>query len=351
VSAGPPIALIAVDGGNSKADLALVAPDGSLLSAIRGPTISHQARGGTGPAVAALRGILDEALVRAGVASPSSGLPSGPLARVAVLAVAGADTPRDRRRLRQSFGRMGLAEELVIVTDARGALRAGTDDGIGVAVICGSGSNMFAVGPSGRVAAYPALGEIAGDWGGGGSVGPAGLAAAVRGRDGRGQLTSLERLVPAFFGLVRPIDVTLALYRGRLNEAALRELAPVVFEAASAGDPVARSIVDRQADEIVAMAVAALRRVRALRTAIPVVLAGGIFKATDRAFHERIRAGLAAAAPRAEVRRLTAPPVLGAALLGLDALGLDSLDLGEVAAGRLRAALTEEAIMSFGGPQ
>ncbi len=240
---------------------------------------------------------------------------------------------------------MGLAEKLVIVTDARGALRAGTDDGIGVAVICGSGSNMFAIGPSGRVAAYPALGETAGDWGGGGSVGPAGLAAAVRGRDGRGPRTNLEHLVPAFFGLARPLDVTHALYRGRLDDTRLRELAPVVFEAATAGDPVARSIVDRQADEIVAMAVAALRRVRGLRAALPVVLAGGIFKATDPAFHERIRIGLAGAAPRAEIRRLTVPPVLGSALLGLDELGLGA------AAARLRAGLTEGAIMSLGGPQ
>jgi len=333
---GPPVAVLAVDGGNSKADLALIADDGGLLAAVRGPTISHQARGGTGPAVAALGPILAAALERAGIAPRAH----GPLARIAVLAVAGADTPRDVRLLRRAFGRLGLAERLVVLTDAFGALRAGTDDGIGAVVICGSGSNMLAVGPAGRLAAYPALGEIAGDWGGGGSIGPAGLTAALRGRDGRGPRTILERLVPAQFGLVRPLDVTYALYRGRLRPEALRDLAPIVFQAAAEGDPVARFIIDQQAYEIVAMATAALRRVRALRAAIPVVLAGGIFRASDPAFHARIRAGLAAAAPRAEIRRLDAPPVLGAALLGLDALGL----AGSVAA-RLRATLTEEAIV------
>ena len=39
----PPI--LAVDGGNSKADVALVGIDGTLLAAVRGPTISHQAVG------------------------------------------------------------------------------------------------------------------------------------------------------------------------------------------------------------------------------------------------------------------------------------------------------------------
>ena len=343
------IGVIAVDGGNSKVDLALIAEDGALLGAVRGPTISHQARGSTAGAVAALRATLAAACARAGIkydpdralAQPLSRPIARPLARIAVFSIAGADTRRDIRRLRLAFGRLGIAERLVIKSDAYGPLRAGTDDGIGVVVLCGAGSNMLGIGSNGRVAAYPALGEIAGDWGGGGSIGPAALSAAVRGRDGRGPRTSLEVLVPAHLGYRRPLDVTYALYRGRLTSAAIRELAPVVFEAAGRGDAVARFIVDQQADEVVAMATAALRRISSLRRSIPVVLAGGVFKTTDAAFHERIRAGLAAAAPLAEVRRLTAPPVLGAALLGLDAL--DTATTAAVA--RLRSSLVETAIV------
>jgi len=335
-----PVAVIAVDGGNSKVDLALIADDGSLLAAVRGPTISHQARGGLGSAVASLRVTLAEAMHLAGpsVATPAD----GPIARIAVFSVAGADTPRDVRRLRAGLGRLGIAERLIILSDAYGALRAGTDDGVGAVVVCGSGSNALAIGPRGRVAHFPALGDIAGDWGGGGSLGPAALSAAIRGRDGRGPRTSLERLVPERLGLDRPLDVTYALYAGRLDSDAIRDLAPLVFEAAGAGDAVARSIADHQADEIVAMAVAALRRARALRVAAPVVLAGGIFRTTDGPFHARIRAGLAVAAPRADVRRLTVPPVVGAALLGFDALHLSG-----TAAARLRAALVGEAIVEL----
>ncbi len=337
------IGVIAVDGGNSKVDLALVGEDGGLLAAVRGPTITHQKRGGLAAAVSALRTTVAAAVARAALEVPAS----GPLARIAVFSIAGGDTPRDVRRLHQAFGRLGLAQQLIVVSDAYGPLRAGTEDGIGAVVLCGSGSNMLAIGPTGRVAAYPALGEIAGDWGGGGSLGPTALSAAIRGRDGRGPHTSLEQLVPERLGLARPLDVTYALYRGRLSEAALRELAPLVFEAASAGDVVARFIADQQADEIVAMAVAALRRVRALRAAIPVVLAGGVFRTTDAVFHARIRAGLAAAAPRAEIRLLAAPPVLGAALLGFDALGIGDQDV----LARLRASLVEDAIIIMGDPR
>ena len=49
------------------------------------------------------------------------------------------------------------------------------------------------------------------------------------------------------------------------------------------------------------------------------VLGGGIFDTTDTAFHARVAAGIQAAAPRAVLVRLDAPPVLGAALIGLDA--------------------------------
>ncbi len=154
--------------------------------------------------------------------------------------------------------------------------------------------------------------------------------------------------MPERLGLARPLDVTLALYRGRLSSNAIRDLAPLVFEAAGEGDAVARFIIDQQADEVVVMAVAALRQARALRAAVPVVLAGGIFRTSDASFHARIRVGLAAAAPRAEIRRLDVPPVVGAALLGLDALGLDGLAAARLRATRLRATLVDEAIVRAG---
>ena len=55
--------------------------------------------------------------------------------------------------------------------------------------------------------------------------------------------------------------------------------------------------------------------------AVEVVLGGGIFDTDDTAFHARVAAGVHAAAPRAVLVRLDAPPVLGAALIGLDADG------------------------------
>jgi N-acetylglucosamine kinase-like BadF-type ATPase len=126
--------------------------------------------------------------------------------------------------------------------------------------------------------------------------------------------------VPAHFGLARPRSLSAAMYRGRVASDRHHEIAPLVFEAATQGDEVARAIVDRLADEIVAWAAAAIRRLRLQRRDPDVVLAGGVFQAQDRAFFERIESGIAAVAPAARVSRLAAPPVVGGALLGLDRL-------------------------------
>jgi len=95
-----------------------------------------------------------------------------------------------------------------------------------------------------------------------------------------------------------------------------------VFAAAGDGDAVARSIVDRLADELVAMAVALARRARLTRLPVEVVLAGGVFRATDGPFYERVRAGIQAVVSEARLVHLDVPPVAGPAVEGLDRLGV-----------------------------
>ena len=330
-------AILAVDGGNSKADVALIGADGSLLAAVRGPTISHQ--------VVGLEAGLDNLESSVGEALRLAGLDAKrrPVARLGIHALAGADLASDVRLLDRGLRRRGLTDEVVVLNDAHAALRAGSDRAWGVAVVCGAGINGLGVGPTGRVVRFAGVGEYSGDRGGGGDVGTAALAAAIRGRDGRSPRTSLERLVPAYFGLKRPDDLSNALYFGRLDPDRLRELAPLVFAAAADGDPVARAIVDDLGDEVVAWAVAMIRRLHLTRTDVPVVLSGGIFRATYEPFVARIRSLIQAVAPAARVEPLVAPPVLGAALLGLD-----RLDRGPAARAaaeaRLRKALTFERL-------
>jgi len=306
----PPI--LAVDGGNSKADVALVAADGTLLAAVRGGTISHQAVT-LDAGVERLRGLVTGVLAAA--AEPVD----GPVGQ-AIYCVAGADYPSDIRVLRTAFAATVPAGETLVLNDTFAALRAGTTRPWGMALICGQGINGAAVALDGRRVRFAGVGDISGDWGGGTAIGQAGLGAAVRARDGRGPRTALERTIPAAVGLRRPDDVTRAYYDRRLDESSIGDLAPTVFATAAGGDPVARSIVDRLADELAVMAAALARRTGLTRRDPEVVLAGGIFKTDDAAFHAGLAERIRAAIPDARIVRLAAPPVLGAALIGLDRL-------------------------------
>jgi N-acetylglucosamine kinase-like BadF-type ATPase len=329
-------AVFAVDGGNSKAEALLVTGEGRLLAAIRSGTVSHQ-KLGWARAVAGIEALATNA-------SKLAGTGDRPYAGLGSYSLAGADFPAETRRLRLAIEDLGLTDRVVVRNDTAAALRAGSMRGWGVVLICGHGVNGFAVGPTGRTAGFDALGEFSGDWGGGGGLGEAALAAAVRARDGRGPSTVLRRLVPEHFGLKSTGALARALYRGRITWPELGDLSPVVFAASDGGDEVARGIVDRLADELAAMALALLRRTGQTRLETDLVLAGGVHRAEHPRLIDGLMSQVRAAAPRVTPRVLRAPPVLGSALLGLEDLGLPAADL-EAAERRLRA---EVAAATFG---
>ena len=301
-------AVLAVDGGNSKIDLALVARSGELLALVTGPTISHQQV----PMDVGVKRLVE---LNAGAAREGG---VGPRSTLGVFCVAGADVPADVRALTRAFAASGVADRVSVHNDAFAALRAGAPEGWGVVVICGAGVNAAGVGPDGRTARLAGIGDLTGDWGGGQGIGREALAVAVRSRDRRGPPTVLARRVPERLGVARPIDVARRMYEGTMSQRRLEELAPLVFEVAGEGDPVARSIIDRLADELAAMAVAIARQLRVARRDVDVVLTGGVFRANDRAFYERLEIAVRSSVPQARIHRLRTRPVLGAALIGLD---------------------------------
>src|SRR6185312_5699599 len=232
--------VLAVDGGNSKTDVAILDETGRVLGTHRGPGASFTPDDHD-RSVAALDGSVRAAANDAGI----GGLP---LADAGVFCLAGADLPADDRRILRSLRRLGLVPDPLLRNDTFAVLRAGAPRGWGVAVVCGAGFNATGVGPDGRVVRFPALGPISGDSGGGQEIGIAAVGACVKAGDGRGPRTALERAVPAFYGLRTPRQVMVGLHTGKLDQWQLYELAPTVLGAATEGDAVATAIVERQAD-------------------------------------------------------------------------------------------------------
>lgn len=324
-------AVLAIDGGGSKVDAALLARDGTTLGAIR---IRHADRDSAPPELTGVAAAVEAVRRSAGLATDGEAV-----AGLGVYCLAGADLPADDRRLLRWLGREGWTAEDVLRNDTFAVLRAGTDRTWGVSVVCGYGTNCSGVAPDGRTFRMPAVGEISGDWGGGSDIGTSALWYAVRSEDGRGGPTALRTLVPSHFGMRRPRQVMEALYFGRIAMDRVAELPPVVFRAAANGDAVARSIVDRQADEVVAMAGAGIRKLRMTRMDVHVVLGGGIFRNRFLPFQRRIEEGIGGFASDARITALDTPPVVGAALLGLDRIGASA-----AAKARARATLTHEVL-------
>jgi N-acetylglucosamine kinase-like BadF-type ATPase len=307
-------ALLAVDGGATKTDLALVGADGSLLALERGPLSS--------PHYLGLEGSLDvlaELLDRAGAAA---GVPTddGPVTELGQLLMAGVDLPSEVRDFHDAVGARRWSTKTIVDNDTFAILRAGTEQGWGVAVVCGTGINCVGIAPDGRHARFPALGAITGDWGGGLDVGLAAVSSAARSEDGRGQKTTLEQSVPAYFGLSTPTELAEAIHHGQIAQKRIGELPRVVFVDA-ATDEVAAAIVQRLADEVVALARVALERLYLTHEPVEVLLGGGLLRPGNGKLEAAIESGLREVGDAITVRNTESPPIVGAALLGLDELG------------------------------
>lgn len=306
--------VLAVDGGNSKTDLALVCADGGVAAFIRGPQSSPHHLGVQG-SLNVLERLLEDALAEAGIPNGA-----GPVADVGELYLAGVDTASDEELFGAEARRRRLAASVSVGNDTFAVLRAGTARGWGVAIVCGAGINCAGVAPDGRHARFPALGWVSGDWGGGYDVGIAAVSAAARSEDGRGPKTSLERVVPAYFGYETPSELADGFHRDELSERRAVELAPVVF-AEAPNDAVAAGIVDRLAEEVVCLIRVALERLDMTDAPAEVVLGGGLLQSGDARLIGGIESAIHAIAPNAQVHAPSSPPVVGAALLGLEELG------------------------------
>ena len=308
------VALLAVDGGATKTDLALVSADGSLLALQRGPLSSPHYLGLDG-SLNVLGELLERAAADAGLSTDD-----GPVTELGQILIAGVDLPSEVEDFQAAVGARGWSAKTIVDNDTFAILRAGTEQGWGVAVVCGTGINCVGIAPDGRHARFPALGTITGDWGGGYDVGSAAVSAAARSEDGRGEKTTLEQAVPAYFGLTTPTELAEAIHHDHIAPRRIGELPPVVFTEAASGDQVASAIVQHLADEVVAMARVALERLDLTRDPVEVLLGGGLLRGNGT-LEAAIESGLREVGGSITVRNTESSPIVGAALLGLDELG------------------------------
>jgi N-acetylglucosamine kinase-like BadF-type ATPase len=325
-------AALAIDGGNSKTDVALIGQDGSLLALVRGPgmptRLSRETVEVIGELISSAVKLAGQDLNHSGTGPSRAEGPgrSGLVASHLVGCIANVDLPSEERELERMLSDQGWTSTTVVANDTFAVLRAGLDDvpaagahrHWGVGVTCGAGINCVGMAPDGRTAGFLALGMSTGDWGGGGWLGIEAQWNAVRAADGRGPRTALREAVPAYFGLREPLDVAEAMHRGEISWDRLAGLVPVIMQVADAGDEVARGIILRLGEEVSLMVRSAITRLGLEAEPVPVVLGGGILASGNALLIEHATSLITAAVPGADVRVLRQVPVVGAALMGLD---------------------------------
>ncbi len=235
--------------------------------------------------------------------------------------LSGLDWPSDAARLRPVVDRLGVPGPAALVNDTFAALRAGSRDGTGVAVISGTGSNVAGRNRRGETFHTFGLGAYLGDFGSAGDLVFLASRAAAYAYIGRGPETALTGLFLHASG-----SPTFEAYAERITREAGPlpdgRLAPQVFQIAAAGDAVAREVIATLGQELGKNALAVAARLGLVNEPFDLVLAGGVFRSRSRILFDALLAEVQRGAPQAALAPLECAPVVGSALLALEAAGL-----------------------------
>ncbi len=235
--------------------------------------------------------------------------------------LAGYDWPSDDQRLRPILARLGVPGPFALVNDTAVALRAGTEDGVGVVIVSGTGTTVAGRNPKGERWRTFGEGEDLGDTGGASGIARLALRAVARAYTGAGPETALSAILVEHYGAESVIAMLESFVRQRVPRPGA-DMAPLVFAAAEGGDTVAAEIIRHVGHEQGLNAVAIVRRLGMEALAFPVVLAGGVFRSRSAELVAAIMEPVRAVAPHAHPRPLHAPPVVGGVLLAMEAAGV-----------------------------
>ena len=232
--------------------------------------------------------------------------------------VAGYDWPSELAPTLEAIATLGLAAPLEVVNDTIIGLVAGAEAGWGVAVIAGTSNNCWGWDAQHRIGRVTGNGGMFGEHGGSGELVQEAVAAVARAWTRRGPSTALTGAFCQLVGASSDADLLEGLSQGWYDIGAAA--APLVFQTAEAGDPVALGVVRWAAVELASLANGVIRQLHLEEQAFDVVLVGSMYNGGPLLL-EPMAAAVWAVAPGACFVKLTVPPVVGAVLLGMQAAG------------------------------
>ncbi|HEX7012009.1 MAG TPA: BadF/BadG/BcrA/BcrD ATPase family protein [Steroidobacteraceae bacterium] len=304
---------LGVDGGGTKTSYAIIDPDGVIRARHIGPSVSHLAQGFTRATDVLLEGIstiLQKAaltpadLTYAFIGLPSYGEDSATTDQMDLMPARLLDAARYR-----------CGNDMIC--SWAGSLACAD----GISVIAGTGSMAYGE-YAGQTARAGGWGELIGDEGSAYWIAREGMNLFSRMSDGRAPRGLLYDLVRARVGLKVDLDLCAQVYgEGISARSAFAAFAPLVHEAAQAGDTQAADIFRRGADELL-QCVQAVRRSLQVPddVALPVSNTGGVFQGGGLML-DAFRAALAKAHPPFAYQEPRYQPDIGAALYAARLVG------------------------------
>lgn len=302
--------ILGVDAGNTKTIAFVARRDGSIIGYGRSGS-GDIYNAAVGEEIPTLREAVDAALAVAGASTADLA--------AAGFNMAGADYPEDYAFIEAAVRRYGYGRAFTIVNDGIGPLWAGSPDGTGVAVTCGTGAATGARAADGRQWHSSFWQQTQG----GHHLGNKTLKAVYNAELGITPPTALTERVLRFYG---ETDVERVLHRhtarGSGEGRSIRHLARLLLDAAHEGDTVAREIVCKHGSELGAMALVAARKVGIEHEPFTLVLAGGVLRHPTHILAEALISRVRAEAPDIQPIQSRFEPVVGALFMGMHLAGI-----------------------------
>jgi N-acetylglucosamine kinase-like BadF-type ATPase len=251
--------------------------------------------------------------------------------------IAGYDWPSERQPTLDAINSIGLLAPVEAVNDTIVGLLAGASRGWGVAVVAGTGTNCWGWDKDHHIGRVTGVGY--GEHGGAGSLVYQALSAIAYQWTKRGPLT---QLTTEFLQLTGAKDIPALLEGIEIGEYSISsDYAPLVYKVASQGDPIALSIIQWAGNELGQTAVAVIRQLGIEQDEFEVVLVGSVYDMGEMIIAP-MREVISSVAPKAELVRLSSPPVVGGVLLAMEQVGLNSSSLRQYLIQSTRAYINEK---------
>lgn len=233
--------------------------------------------------------------------------------------VAGYDWPSEVDATVSVIDRLGLRAPYKFVNDAVLGLVAGSEEGWGVVLVSGTGSNCRGWDREhkreGRVTGH---GILMGEGAGGSELMHRCMQIIGYSWTMRLPETALADAIVAHVGAADLEDLMRGYTTHEYHVGA--EAARIVFRVAEEGDQAARDLICWAGTELGELANAVIRQLEFENLAFDVVMTGSMFDGGPMLI-EPMQKTIHKVAPKARLVRLTVPPVLGAVMLGIEASG------------------------------